>query len=142
MVYNSLLVVLRTVCSAIGSNVSMYNMQKFVLCTTPEDQQPRRVESSVGEEADQGLGASSSRGGARGRRTASGAEEGARKSGGAEGPREAPAAGGVVARPLVLCLNVKGEEELFLDALMADGVPPNRLPEVGVRTLLLFLMMG
>lgn len=34
-------------------------------------------------------------------------------------------------RPLVLCLNAKGEEELFLDALMADGVPPNRLPEVG-----------
>ncbi|CAM9663637.1 unnamed protein product, partial [Ectocarpus sp. 8 AP-2014] len=33
-------------------------------------------------------------------------------------------------RPLVLCLNAKGEEELFLDALMADGVPPNRLPEV------------
>lgn len=34
-------------------------------------------------------------------------------------------------RPLVLCINTTGEEDLFLDALMADGVPPNRLPEVG-----------
>ncbi|CAM9975100.1 unnamed protein product, partial [Laminaria digitata] len=33
-------------------------------------------------------------------------------------------------RPLVLCLNTKGEENLFMDALMADGVPPDRLPEV------------
>lgn len=33
-------------------------------------------------------------------------------------------------RSLVLCLNAKGEEDLLLDALMADGVPPNRLPEV------------
>lgn len=37
-------------------------------------------------------------------------------------------------RPLVLCLNTKGEEELLLDALMADGVPPNRLPEVCIPT--------
>lgn len=32
---------------------------------------------------------------------------------------------------MVLCINTTGEEDLFLDALMADGVPPNRLPEVG-----------
>lgn len=32
-------------------------------------------------------------------------------------------------RPLVLCLNTKGEETLFMDALLADGVPPDRLPE-------------
>ena len=32
-------------------------------------------------------------------------------------------------RHLVLCLNTKGEEGLFLDALMADGVPPDRLPK-------------
>lgn len=32
-------------------------------------------------------------------------------------------------RPLVLCLNTNGEETLFMDALMADGVPPDRLPE-------------
>ena len=40
---------------------------------------------------------------------------------------------GVTVRPLVLCLNATGEEDLFLDALMADGVPPNRLPEVSSR---------
>lgn len=33
-------------------------------------------------------------------------------------------------RPLVLCINTNGEDDLFLDALMADGVPPVRMPEV------------
>ncbi|CAM9436108.1 unnamed protein product, partial [Discosporangium mesarthrocarpum] len=50
------------------------------------------------------------------------------RDGGGEAPRREPDDFG--RRSLVLCLNAGGEEDLFLDALMSDGVPPNRLPEV------------
>lgn len=41
----------------------------------------------------------------------------------------------------MLCLNTKGEEELFLDALMVDGVPSDRLPEARKPCLLIGVVM-